>query len=208
MCLKIKENINTPEYWDNVFSREIVNKKWRRNVLTFGKIRTYLGLRVRSTDQVLDVGCGYGVLLNKLKPIGCSLIGWDISEVAINEVKRYGNSGSCIDFVDYIPSDNEQFDHVITTEFLEHVEDPDEIFNKLYSLARKTVIVAVPNNCMKDCEEHMAVFNHKSMQKLVQEYKHNKLSIENYLDEFVYKDELDNDVLSSRPTLLMILEKI
>jgi hypothetical protein len=61
---------------------------------------------------------------------------------------------------------------------------------------------------MKDCKEHMAVFNHKSMQKLVQGYKHNKLSIENYLDEFVYKDDLGNDVLSSRPTLLMILEKI
>lgn len=208
MSLEQKNNINTASYWDKVFSREIVNKKWRRNVLTFGKIRTYLGLRVGSTDQVLDVGCGYGVLLNKLKPIGCTLTGWDISEVAINEVKRYGHNGSCIDFVDYTLSDNEQFDHVITTEFLEHVEDSDEIFRKLYSLARKTVIVAVPNNCMKDCKEHMAVFNHRSMQELVQGYNNTKLSIENYLDEFVDKDDLGNDVILSRPTLLMILEKI
>jgi len=208
MCLGIKKNINTSECWDKVFSREIVNKKWRRNVLTFGKIRTYLGLRVSQNEQILDVGCGYGILLNKLKSIGCTLTGWDISEVAINEVKRYRHKGRCLDFVNYSLSENEQFDHVISTEFLEHVEDTDAIFKKLYCLARKTVIIAVPNNCMKDCKEHMAVFNHKSIQKLVQRYKHNKLSIENYMDEFVDKDAQGNEVVSSRPTLLMILEKI
>jgi hypothetical protein len=43
---------------------------------------------------------------------------------------------------------------------------------------------------------------------MILSYKHNKLSIENYLDEFVYRDDQGNDVLSSRTTLLMILEKI
>jgi len=208
MCLELKENINTASYWDRVFAGEILNNKWRRNVLTFGKIRTYLGIRVLPTDKIVDIGCGYGVLLNKLKSLGCSLTGWDISDIAIEEVKKYGINGRCVDFNDYIPDTAEYFDHVITTEFLEHFENFKQIFNKLYMIAEKTLIIAVPNNCMKDCKEHMAVFNMKSMKELTEGYQHSKLSIENYLEEFVCKDASGNDVVSSRPTLLMIIEKI
>jgi len=75
-------------------------------------------------------------------------------------------------------------------------------------IVEKTLIVAVPNNCMKDCKEHMAVFNMKLLKKLIEGYQYSKLSIENYLEEFVCKDAFGNDVVSSRPTLLMIIEKI
>lgn len=208
MSLGLKENINTAGYWDSVFTREIKNNKWRRNVLTFGKIRTYLGLRVTAGDCILDIGCGYGVLLNKLKGLDCTLTGWDISDVAVKEVARFGNSALCVDFNDYEPDEKELFDHVISTEFLEHFEDPENVFDKMYRMARKTVIAAVPNNCMKDCREHMSVFNVRSMRALVENYPHRNLSVENFVEEFVYKDDFGNDILSSRPTLLMILEKI
>lgn len=207
MSFGLKENINTAGYWDRVFTREIKNNKWRRNVLTFGKIRTYLGLRVTAGDHVLDIGCGYGVLLNKLKGLDCRLTGWDISEVAVQEVLRFRNKARCVDFNDYEPNARELFDHVVSTEFLEHFENPELVFDKMYRMARKSVIIAVPNNCMKDCREHMAVFNIRSMRAMVENYPHRNLSIENFLEEFVYKDDFGNDMLSSRPTLLMIMEK-
>jgi len=71
MSLQLKENINTASYWGKVFAGEILNKNGAE-ILTFGKIRTYLGLRVIPNDKIIDIGCGYGVLLNKLKPLAAA----------------------------------------------------------------------------------------------------------------------------------------
>ena len=63
------------------------------------------------------------------------------------------------DFVDYTFSDSERFDHVITTEFLEHVEDPDKIFNKLYKISFTSRLILCKKHASSIIEGYYDVFS-------------------------------------------------
>jgi len=138
--------INSKAYWDKIYSEEIAHGQWRRYPVGFNKIKTYLGLKAHAHDTILDVGCGYGVLADHLKSLNCAINGWDLSEVALKAMARKGFKSRCVDFAKYNPSPEDKFDHVIATELLEHFENPAAELAKLYKIARKNVILTVPNN--------------------------------------------------------------
>lgn len=99
-------------------------------------------------ESVLDVGCGEGVTLSKLKKegIGKSWEGVDSEEEAIKIGKKMHpnlslNKGNVYD----LEYKNSSFDLVICTEVLEHLEDPGKGFEELLRVSKKYVIFSVPN---------------------------------------------------------------
>lgn len=202
-----KEDINTEDYWDNSYQNEIGIFEWRRNVVCFGKIKSVLGVLGDSNDIVLDIGCGYGLLLDLLKPVGFQLRGWDISGKAINRVIEKGFYGRRIDFTEYTYSDDDVVDHVVSSELLEHVRDPDAILEKMYQLARKTIIISVPDNCLGDEDEHLQCFDEVSLRSLVELFSFKKIFIDRCLEEFMYKTPAGSTRVINRPTLLAVLVK-
>jgi len=204
------KNINTKAYWDKQYSAEIGKNEWRRNIVGFGKIRTYLGIRATEKDTILDIGCGYGILLDELKTLNCNLVGWDISEIAVRYIRHKGHTGRCLDFVKYKPAENEKYDYVITSEFLEHVEDAESALSKMNELTEKAVIISVPDNCLphKDCEEHLQCFNRGSVKSLTDSCNFKKCYIEEYIEEFVRSGaDRTKSFVIRRPSLLIICEK-
>jgi SAM-dependent methyltransferase len=96
----------------------------------------------RGNYSVLDLGCGDGRLTNQLLALYPSVVGVDISSVALRhvEARKLIASGVYIPFADHI------FDIVLTTELLEHLP-PDAYrmaLGELKRVARKWILVGVP----------------------------------------------------------------
>lgn len=99
-------------------------------------------------EDVLDVGCGEGFTLNKLKEegIGKSWQGVDFEEEAIKIGKKvYPNlqlkQGNIYD----LEYKNSSFDLVVCTEVLEHLEEPEKGLREILRVSKKYVILSVPN---------------------------------------------------------------
>lgn len=99
-------------------------------------------------ESVLDVGCGEGFTLNRLKEegIGKKLEGVDFLDSAIRIGKnlhpdltlKQGN-------IYELEYKNNSFDLVMATEVLEHLEDPRKGLKELIRVSKKYLLLSVPN---------------------------------------------------------------
>lgn len=110
--------------------------------------------------QVIDVGCGTGSLADYFTG---PYRGFEIASKAVekaHEVRRPDamfwqldcSRGAGIDFADA--------DTIVMCEFLEHIENDDELFEQVKKTARRgtRLIVSVPNDHNFDCDEHVRYF--------------------------------------------------
>ncbi len=102
----------------------------------------------KSVDSILDVGCGEGFTLNRLKGkgIGKRLEGIEHSIDAIELGKKIYpdikiTQGSIYD----LPYQDNSFDLVLCTEVLEHLEDPKKGLEELIRVSKKYLVISVPN---------------------------------------------------------------
>jgi len=102
----------------------------------------------KKVDSILDVGCGEGFTLNRLKEhgIGKRLEGIEYLKDAIELGKKtYPDikitEGSIYD----LPYKDNSFDLVLCTEVLEHLDDPRKALQQLIRVSKKYLVVSVPN---------------------------------------------------------------
>ncbi len=82
--------------------------------------------------RCLDVGCGDGTNLEKLKQIGLDAWGCDISSVAVGKTRRKGFHAQVVDLNnDKLPYKSGQFDIVWLTDVIEHVFWPESVIREL-----------------------------------------------------------------------------
>ena len=99
--------------------------------------------------SVLDVGCGDGYLCHILKSKKgiYNVTGIDISEKRIEMGKNLYKDCTFLAGDAYqIPFDDNSFDLVICSEAIEHLENPLRASKELERVARKYVLITVPNN--------------------------------------------------------------
>lgn len=125
------------EYYNNLYSKQS-NAARLRLIPFYQKIAEYINPEAR----IIDLGCGNGMLakLSKWK----TYTGFDFSEVAIAKAKTICPQAEfiCSDINNYIRIVN--YDTVIMTEFLEHIENDIKIISVIKQGAK--VIISVPNN--------------------------------------------------------------
>jgi 2-polyprenyl-3-methyl-5-hydroxy-6-metoxy-1,4-benzoquinol methylase len=95
--------------------------------------------------NVLDIGCGTGYLLQKLKQLGCNVYGIEPGQQAKVGIEKY-NIPIEIDF--FPPKKlNLKFDLIISILVLEHIAEPEIFINdiKKYLNTDGTVIIGVPD---------------------------------------------------------------
>ncbi|GAB6025432.1 Hexaprenyldihydroxybenzoate methyltransferase, mitochondrial [Chamberlinius hualienensis] len=95
--------------------------------------------------NILDVGCGAGVLTEKLAHLGAEMTGIDPAEGLINAAKRHASMNSAIsDKVEYYPeTPEEHFDHhakrydaAIVFLLIEHIQNRSEFFESVVKLLK------------------------------------------------------------------------
>jgi glycosyltransferase involved in cell wall biosynthesis/SAM-dependent methyltransferase len=91
--------------------------------------------------SILDVGCGNGLITNKL-PESFKVVGLDRSEEALKHVQKETIVGDIFN----LPLENQSFDLVICNDVLEHLsaEEREKALKELARVARKYILITVP----------------------------------------------------------------
>lgn len=103
-----------------------------------------------SGAEVLDVGCGNGVISRSLGAAGFNVKGVDISEKAIErarELNKLPNVKFEVKSAEQLVADGHQFHAIICSEVLEHLHQPDMLLQVLHQVLHQdgVLIVTVPN---------------------------------------------------------------
>lgn len=114
-----------------------------------------------SARTVIDVGCGKGYLLSKIKERhpGLELSGLDVLEPGVHTDYRYIQG-----HVENMPFEDNAFDVVVSSHTIEHLLRLPESVRELKRIARKQLIIATP--CQRyfyyTLDEHVNFFPFKS----------------------------------------------
>lgn len=100
--------------------------------------------------EVLDVGCGNGVISRSLGARGFSVRGIDVSDKAIARAKQlnvYDNVRFDVVSAEQLVADGQRYHAVICSEVLEHLNEPGKLLEVLYQTLHENgvLIVTVPN---------------------------------------------------------------
>jgi len=101
-----------------------------------------------SPKKVLDAGCGEGFSLNKLmeNKIGEEIEGIENSKEAILIGKKiFPKAKIKLGDIYNLPYPSNYFDLVLATEVLEHLENPQKALSEIIRVAKKYIILSVPN---------------------------------------------------------------
>jgi 2-polyprenyl-3-methyl-5-hydroxy-6-metoxy-1,4-benzoquinol methylase len=102
----------------------------------------------KKVDSILDVGCGEGFTLNRLKEkgIGKNLEGLEYSKEAIALGKKtYPDIKITRGSIYELPYADNSFDLVLCTEVLEHLDKPRDALKELIRVSKKYLVISVPN---------------------------------------------------------------
>ena len=92
--------------------------------------------------NVIDIGCGGGILAESMARAGATVTGLDMAEASLEVAKLHGlESGIKVDYVcstaeDYAQENAGKFDVVTCMEMLEHVPDPSSVVKACASLVK------------------------------------------------------------------------
>ncbi|MCB0070873.1 MAG: class I SAM-dependent methyltransferase [Caldilineaceae bacterium] len=99
----------------------------------------------RQDISILDVGCGRGELIPELQATGAHVSGVDMEPQCVAMSSKYADikQGSIYEIEQLYG--REQFDIVIASHILEHLESPKHGVESLAAVSKKRLILAVPN---------------------------------------------------------------
>lgn len=99
-------------------------------------------------DSILDVGCGEGFTLARLKKakIGKNYEGIERDDGAIELSKKlYPTLNIKKGDIYTLPYKSNSFDLVVCTEVLEHLDEPRKAYKELIRVSKKYILLSVPN---------------------------------------------------------------
>lgn len=102
----------------------------------------------------LEIGPGHGLLMALASEIEGSLYGWDVSQDSIEKTRNCLNSLNIHNSVDLVCQDlfkastHLQYDDIVISEVLEHIENPKEALKMIFDLTKHggRIFVNVPVN--------------------------------------------------------------
>lgn len=193
----MKNNINLqPNYWNQVWNKE-KTATWRRYPGCFGRICWAVG----HLNEVLELGCGAGILARQLLEFGNTVTALDISEVAIAQLPK--EIKGVVSTLPDIPFSDDSFDVVVATEILEHINDDQACVMEAVRVLRPggRAYFAVPNDCLGPEEEpeHVRKYTQETLEAILSPYGY--IFIETFIDEFM----VSPSQLIALPTMLAVL---
>ena len=164
------QNINTPSYWNQVYSQEGADS-WRKYPEMFQAVCDELD---SYGDPVVELGCGVGILGSKItSEYHKRWIGYDISSTGVEMAKARFLDARVKDMRDLDVVDLEDADTIVATELVEHLDRNTAlgVFRILDASNVHKIIFTTPNGCMGPDEvpEHTALFDMDYVEALLAE---------------------------------------
>jgi ubiquinone/menaquinone biosynthesis C-methylase UbiE len=94
-------------------------------------------------QSVLDLGCGYGAYSLALAASGRRCVGCDVNLEYLGPARSSGLPVVAVDST--LPFPDRSFDTVLLFEVVEHVPPIERILKEAFRVARKNVLITVPN---------------------------------------------------------------
>ncbi len=142
-----EKEIITGNVFDKYNSGNPVYKKLMNNF--FSNLLVDIVRKNKKNVRILEVGCGEGLLACEIKKRFPDMvyIGIDINDEIISEARKTCPNtmfevGSIYELNKYA---SEEFDYVIVSEVLEHIENPNEALKEINKLNSEKFIFSVPN---------------------------------------------------------------
>lgn len=119
---------------------------YRNTDMTAGQIRWAVDNAVG--PDVLEVGCGHGVLARRLAAAGFAVTATDLSPENLEAVRRAVSAGPRLRLqiadAERLPFADRSFDTTVCAHTLEHVRDFDRAVGELVRVTRRRLLVVVP----------------------------------------------------------------
>jgi SAM-dependent methyltransferase len=93
---------------------------------------------------ILDLGCGFGAYSKALQREGLKCFGCDVNLDYLRKATALGLPVANVDSL--LPFRDKSFDTVLIFEVLEHVSDVEKVLGEAFRVARKNVLITVPNS--------------------------------------------------------------
>jgi len=144
-----KQNINVDLNEVEKFNK--IAHKWWDPSSEFKPLHDINPLRVNyindlfplNEKNILDVGCGGGILAESMARLGGNVTGIDQSEIAIKIAKLHAKENNLIidykllNIEDFLKKDSNKFDVITCLEMIEHVPDPASIITSCAKKLKK-----------------------------------------------------------------------
>jgi len=119
---------------------------WHEPLMTSHDLYLSLVEKHIRPGKMLDIGCGYGHLMEAARKRGWDIHGYDVDNVATQKVSdRLGVEVACGDFPTCAVGSG--YDLIAMHQVLEHLKDPNRYLEKIHGLLNEggILFVAVPN---------------------------------------------------------------
>jgi 2-polyprenyl-3-methyl-5-hydroxy-6-metoxy-1,4-benzoquinol methylase len=105
---------------------------------------------LKNGAQVMDIGCGNGVITRRLGSMGFNVVGVDVSEKAIAKARSlntYPNVTFEVKSAEELVAGGEKYKAIVCSEVLEHLHHPDQLLMVIRQILDNDgiLIVTVPN---------------------------------------------------------------
>ncbi len=136
-----------------MIQKEILNSSGYQNYTDIKRLKFImdaLNENIAPNSNVLDVGCGNGLISISLGKTGHNVLGIDISEKAIEKAKEKNNLLNVhfsVAGAEQLSETTTKYDAVICSEVLEHLNEPSSLLQYIYKSLKDDgiLIVTVPN---------------------------------------------------------------
>ena len=129
-------------------------------------------LQPKANDRVLEIGCGFGVLLKKIP--SKKKMGIETNEYAIKKCKERGLKVIKADAESGLPFNDFSFDAVIMNEVIEHLKKPKFVLKECFRILTPggKIIITTPVRSFFHhdlAESHFSEMNLRELRKLIEE---------------------------------------
>jgi len=113
---------------------------------------------------ILDVGCGYGPLLNKAEQRGAEAIGISLSQKQVDFCAKRGLTAFLLDYKNIDTEWHEKFDGIVANGSMEHYVKPeeaswaDEIYAKFFEICHQIIRPYSPNRRLATTTIHFSQY--------------------------------------------------
>ena len=173
-------NINTADYWDEIYSHEwqqgkVLAEDYNRD---YGPIHDAIIALIPDGSSVLDIACGPGILCRKIKQrvANAQVMGVDFSQYTIEKNRELdhllGVEYVCLDIGNSLSSIKREFDVITMCEILEHLDEPERVVAEAMSLLRRggRFILTCPHDNEIPDPEHVRPWGHDEIFHLLAPY--------------------------------------